>query len=234
MPRTEVAVAARLRTPIDTVQNSPLAELGMVVSPWEADPEGLSAGPMFGYPADEVVIEELRRFAFALEWLTTSSLIRPTSPAMDCTMLSLIHDGFGEALENWADSEWTGPAAALVLLTGAQGDVFEWVRDDAEEYWPQFDGAGQDRIIVNLRWRNCRVTRPLPARRVRQLRLPGYPLRELLVRGCGVRQLPAGRGDVRRLRHRRTGGQRVGGRVRPGGPAVVPRLPGSTPRPGPR
>ena len=158
VPRTEVAVAARLRTPIDTVQNSPLAELGMVVSPWEADPEGLSAGPMFGYPASEVIIEELRRFAFALEWLTTSSLIRPTSPAMDCTMLSLIHDGFGEALENWADSEWNGPAAALALLTGAQGDVFDWVRDDAEEYWPQFDGAGQDRTIVNLRWRNCRVT----------------------------------------------------------------------------
>jgi hypothetical protein len=77
---------------------------------------------------------------------------------VDCTMLSLIHDGFGEALENWADSEWNGPAAALVLLTGAQGDVFDWVRDDAEEYWPQFDGAGQDRTIVNLRWRNCRVT----------------------------------------------------------------------------
>jgi hypothetical protein len=128
------------------------------VSPWEADPEGLSAGPMFGYTAPEVIIEELRRFAFALEWLTTSSLIRPTSPAVDCTMLSLIHDGFGEALENWADSEWNGPAAALVLLTGAQGDVFDWVRDDAEEYWPQFDGAGQDRTIVNLRWRNCRVT----------------------------------------------------------------------------
>ncbi len=158
VPRTEVAVAARLRTPIDTVQNSALAELGMVVSPWEADPEGLSAGPMFGYPAPEVIIEELRRFAFALEWLTTSSLIRPTSPAVGCTMLSLIHDGFGEALENWADSEQNGPAAALVLLTGAQGDVFDWVRDDAEEYWPQFDGAGQDRTIVNLRWRNCRVT----------------------------------------------------------------------------
>ncbi len=82
---------------------------------------------MFGYPPDEVIIEELRRFAFALEWLTTSSLIRPTSPAVDCTMLSLIHDGFGEALEDWADSEHTGPTAALVLLTGAQGDVFDWV-----------------------------------------------------------------------------------------------------------
>jgi len=76
---------------------------------------------------------------------------------VDCTMLSLIHDGFGEALEDWADSEHTGPAAALVLLTGAQGDVFEWVREDADEYWPQFDGAGQDRVIVNLRWYNCRV-----------------------------------------------------------------------------
>src|SRR6202035_975020 len=156
--RADVATAAGLRAPIDTVQDSPLAELGMVVSPWEADPEGLSAGPMFGYPVPEVAVEELRRFAFALEWLTTSSLIRPTSPAVDCTMLSLIHDGFGEALENWADSERTGPAAALVLLTGAQGDIFDWAQADGEQYWPQFDGAGQDRTIVNLRWYSCRVT----------------------------------------------------------------------------
>jgi hypothetical protein len=157
VPRAVVAAAAGLRVPAEAAQASALAELGIAVSPWEADPQSLSAGPMFGYPPDEVVIEELRRFAFALEWLTTSSLIRPTSPAVDCTMLSLIHDGFGEALEDWADSEHTGPAAALVLLTGAQGDVFDWVREDADEYWPQFDGAGQDRIIVNLRWYNCVV-----------------------------------------------------------------------------
>ena len=158
VPRVVVAAAAGLRGPTDTAQTSPLAELGITVSPWEADPDGLSAGPLFGYPAHEVVIEELRRFAFALEWLATSSLIRPTSPAVDCTMLSLIHDGFGEALENWADAEHIGPAAALVLLTGAQGDMFDWIRDDAEECWPQFDGAGEDRTIVNLRWYSCRVS----------------------------------------------------------------------------
>jgi hypothetical protein len=158
VPRVVVAAAAGLRGLTDTAQTSPLAELGITVSPWEADPDGLSAGPLFGYPPHEVVIEELRRFAFALEWLATSSLIRPTSPAVDCTMLSLIHDGFGEALENWADAEHTGPAAALVLLTGAQGDTFDWIRDDAEECWPQFDGAGEDRTIVNLRWYSCRVS----------------------------------------------------------------------------
>ena len=156
--RAEVAEAVGMPPPAEAAQTSALNELGITVSPWEADPDGLSAGPLFGYPAHEVVIEELRRFAFALEWLTTSSLIRPTSPAVNCTMLSLIHDGFGEALENWADSEHTGPAAALTLLTGAQGDVFEWIRDDGEEYWPQFDGGEQSRTIVNLRWRNCRVT----------------------------------------------------------------------------
>lgn len=158
VPRGLVATTAGLPGPADRPTTPPLAELGIAMSPWEADPEGLSAGPMFGYPASEVVLEEIRRFAFALEWLTTSSLIRPTSPAVDCTMLSLIHDGFGEALEDWADSEQSGPAAALVLLTGAQGDVFDWIRDNTEEYWPQFDGAGHDRTVVNLRWRNCRVT----------------------------------------------------------------------------
>jgi hypothetical protein len=158
VPRAVVAAAAGLRAPTDMSASPALGDLGIAVSPWEADPEGLSAGPMFGYPPYEVVIEELRRFAFALEWLTTASLIRPTSPAVDSTMLSLIHDGFGEALENWADSEDIGPAAALGLLTGAQGDVFEWTRRDAGEYWPQFDGGDHDRTIVNLRWRNCRVT----------------------------------------------------------------------------
>jgi Novel STAND NTPase 1/Pentapeptide repeats (9 copies) len=158
VPRATVAAKAGLTASAENPPAAPLAELGIGVSPWEADPEGLSAGPMFGYPASEVVIEEVRRFAFALEWLTTSSLIRPTSPAVDCTMLSLIHDGFGEALEDWANSERTGPAGALVLLTGAQGDVFDWIRDEADEYWPQFDGAGSDRTMVNLRWRNCRVT----------------------------------------------------------------------------
>jgi Pentapeptide repeats (9 copies) len=158
VPRDVVAAAAGMPAPADTSPNSPLAALGIAVSPWEADPNGLSAGPMFGYPPQEVLIEELRRFAFALEWLTTASLIRPTSPAVDCTMLSLIHDGFGKALENWAGLEWNGPAAALALLTGAQGDVFPWARDDGEEYWPQFDGGGQDRTIVNLRWYSCRVT----------------------------------------------------------------------------
>lgn len=158
VPRADVAAKAGMRAPADMSPASPLADLGIAVSPWEVDPEGLSAGPMFGYPAHEVVIEELRRFAFALEWLTTSSLIRPTSPAVDSTMLSLIHDGFGEALENWADSEHTGPAEALVLLTGAQGDVFDWTRSDGGDHWEQFDGVGQDRTIVNLRWRNCRVT----------------------------------------------------------------------------
>ena len=158
VPRSVVAEVARMRSSADALEASPLADLGILASPWDVDPEGLSAGPMFGYPAYEVVIEELRRFAFALEWLTTASLIRPTSPAVDCTMLSLIHDGFGTALENWADSEDTGPAAALALLTGAQGDVYDWLRDGPEKHWPQFDGTAREQTFVNLRWRNCRVT----------------------------------------------------------------------------
>jgi hypothetical protein len=158
VPRDVVVAAAGLQPPGSMTEAGALDELGIPVSPWEVDPEGLSAGPLFGFAPHEVVVEELRRFAFALEWLTASSLIRPTSPAVDRTMLSLIHDGFGEALENWADSEDTGPAEALVLLTGAQGEVFEWVRNDPDDHWPQFDGTESARMIVNLRWRNCRVT----------------------------------------------------------------------------
>lgn len=158
VPRQAVVQMAGLPLTKENPPGSTLGELGIPVSPWEADPDGLSAGPMFGYPAHEVLVEELRRFAFALEWLTASSLVRPTSPAADRTMLSLIHDGFGQALEDWADSDDSGPAASLALLVGAQGDVFDWTRDDPDAYWSQFDGVGRSSTVVNLRWRNCRVT----------------------------------------------------------------------------
>jgi hypothetical protein len=157
VPRSKVAAEAGMYPSSGASQNSALSELGIPAAPWEVDPEALSAGPMFGFPPYEVLIEELRRFAFALEWLTTSSLIRQTSPEAEITMLSLIHDGFGDALENWADAEDNGPAEALALLTGAQGETFEWMRADPEEYWEQFDGSQRNRVIVNLRWRACLV-----------------------------------------------------------------------------
>jgi Pentapeptide repeats (9 copies) len=157
VPRSKVAEQAGICPPSGKSGNAALAELGIPAPPWEVDPEALSAGPMFGFPPYEVLIEELRRFAFALEWLTTSSLIRQISPEAEITMLSLIHDGFGDALENWADAEDNGPAEALNLLTGAQGETFEWMRPNPEEHWPQFDGAQQNRVIVNLRWRACLV-----------------------------------------------------------------------------
>lgn len=157
VPRSKVAEQAGICAPAVRSENAALAELGIPAAPWEVDPEALSAGPMFGFPPYEVLIEELRRFAFALEWLTTSSLIRQTSPEAEITMLSLIHDGFGDALENWADAEDNGPAEALNLLTAAQGETFEWMRANKDEYWPQFDGAQHNRVMVNLRWRACLV-----------------------------------------------------------------------------
>jgi hypothetical protein len=157
VPRSKVAEQAGICPPSVKSENAALAELGIPAAPWEVDPEALSAGPMFGFPPYEVLIEELRRFAFALEWLTISSLIRQISPEAEITMLSLIHDGFGDALENWADAEDNGPAEALNLLTGAQGETFEWMRHNRDEYWPQFDGAQHNRVIVNLRWRACLV-----------------------------------------------------------------------------
>lgn len=158
VPRGVVAAEAGMRAPAGVSENLALSELGIESPPWEVDPEALSAGPLFGFPPYEVIIEELRRFAFALEWLTASSLIRQISPEADSVMLSLIHDGFGDALENWADSEDNGPAEALALLTGAHGEVYEWIRANPAEYWPQFDGARENRVIVNLRWRACWVT----------------------------------------------------------------------------
>jgi hypothetical protein len=153
--RSAIAFEVGMPSAPAAAPGSKLSELGIGISPWDADPKNLSAGPMLGYSPDELLIEEFRRFAFALEWLATAWLVRPTSPAVDSTMLSLIHDGFGDALERWADAQESGPAAALTLLTGAQGEVFDWTD---RVFWPPFDGGNTGLTFVNLRWRNCRVS----------------------------------------------------------------------------
>jgi hypothetical protein len=130
------------------------------VRPWRTDPEGLSSGPMLGYPASWVAIEEVRRYVLALEWLRASSIVRFKSSERGGIIVSLVHDGFGPALKAWAreKGERRDPISAIHLLTAAYGERFDWSRPDTER-WNIFDGnETKNRVIVNLRWRECTVT----------------------------------------------------------------------------
>lgn len=131
-----------------------LVELLSVPSLDETD---ASAGPMFGLSALAVLVEEFRRYFFALEWLNASALVRITSPREgSMTVVSLVHDGFGRGLTEWAASNAGGPRRAISRLTAAVGETFTWDpavigADDS------LLGLRSYRLITNLRWRSCRV-----------------------------------------------------------------------------
>jgi uncharacterized protein YjbI with pentapeptide repeats len=89
-------------------------------------PNNPAAGPMRGLSPAAVLIEELRRFAWALVWLKESNLVRITRHGPH-SMVSLIHDGFGEALIEWEESfQERDRAWALYALTAPEGDSHEW------------------------------------------------------------------------------------------------------------
>jgi hypothetical protein len=143
----------------DTKSSAFLRTLGVTPTPWIADPYDYSSGPMFGMAAESILFEELRRFMFALLWLRVASIVRASSPTQGQTMLSLIHDGFGPALENWAKEHRSGPALALNLLTAANGEKFDWQSDRSDQpQHKEFDGGESWITIANIRWRDCQVS----------------------------------------------------------------------------
>lgn len=128
-------------------------------APWETDPDDRSSGPMLGLPPESILVEEMRRFVFAMEWLREADLVRPSSPQVGQTMLSLVHDGFGPALDAWATARAETPGHALSLITAARGESYEWQDDrGAEPKLEEFDGSAGSKVIANLRWRDCRIT----------------------------------------------------------------------------
>ena len=126
-------------------------------APYENDPLGVTCGPLMGLTPADVLIEELRRYAFALVWLEASALVRISTPAGSGAMVSLIHDGFGGALRAWATRWRNSPVGPLAAITAPRGASFPWTtgptRPDVERPptlagWP--DGK---RLLPNLRWR---------------------------------------------------------------------------------
>jgi hypothetical protein len=128
--------------------------------PWEHDPRDISSGPMLGMAPPAIMFQELRRFAFAMAWLEVASLIRRSVPEPGRTMVALIHDGFGEALERgYAASEETF-AHVMARLTGARGEELHWTRESISDFCSpnhQSRSAAGHLSLVNVRWRDCTV-----------------------------------------------------------------------------
>lgn len=120
-----------------------------------ADPAEVTCGPMFGMSPAAVLIEELRRFAFALVWLQESSLIRISSFESSEMRVSLIHDGFGDALEPWSRQELDGPTEALHAITAPRGASFEWLVSGRSPN--ELKGGADPKLLVNLRWKGAGV-----------------------------------------------------------------------------
>jgi Pentapeptide repeats (9 copies) len=120
----------------------------------EADPRELTSGPMRGLPTAAVLIEELRRFVFATLWLERTSLVRLSTAGGASLMVSLIHDGFGDALLTWSDDQLKSARGALHAITAPRGASFDW-RSPANAD-PMLVNESP-RIISNLRWRGAGV-----------------------------------------------------------------------------
>jgi hypothetical protein len=105
----------------------------------------MTAGPMMAASARDTLFEEVRRVAFAIEWLEATEIIR-RDPA---GTLTLIHDGAGDAIRDWAEQQGESPDSALRQLTAARGEHYIWTEVIGGERFP---------VVVNLNWRECRIS----------------------------------------------------------------------------
>ena len=132
-------------------------------SPTVIDPLEVTSGPMLGMAPAAAMVEELRRYAFALEWLQASDLVRLSTPKVDVVMVALVHDGFGRALELWSASDVVSKCGEIYGLTAPLGAEFDWKSDpDDPTILEDFDGTKAEgrpvRILPNLRWRGAWIS----------------------------------------------------------------------------
>jgi len=121
-----------------------------------SDRKDPSCGPMMALHPAATLVEELRRFAFAIAWMERSSLIRLSTPAPNKMMVSLIHDRFGEGLNAWASTVGDEPAGALFAITAPKGADFYWKRPPEKgvtQYHPLLEGTDGHQVLANLRWK---------------------------------------------------------------------------------
>lgn len=105
---------------------------------WEREDDRYgSSGLMLGASPLQVLIEQFRRFAWALAWLAHLDIATVGGGVDDEATVSLVHDGFGRALRSWAERYEEGNAtAALYSIATRSGLSHDWApleRD--EEKW---------------------------------------------------------------------------------------------------
>jgi hypothetical protein len=180
LSRPDIASACDQEFPVPVGGHGWAERLHQDAPPASADPFKVSCGPMFGLAPAAVLVEELRRFVLALYWLQASSLIRISTPGSGGAMVALIHDGFGAALEHWAQSASIGPSFELAALTSPQGGSFDWKSPTASEpEWPELDGTQGTAVLANLRWRGAWVRA-----NIRQVTFVNCDLRGTAFDGC--------------------------------------------------
>jgi hypothetical protein len=86
-----------------------------------AYPAGVSYGPMAGLAPAAELIEELRGFVFALEWLRETSLIRISAPGANGAMVAFTQDRFRPALQEWATKD-APPQEPTQPIADREGD----------------------------------------------------------------------------------------------------------------
>ena len=154
----ELAPVDYLSAPRAELVSDPAAlERSGTRDPWDTDRDEVTGGMMMGATPAETLIEVYRQYFFALEWLQASYLVRRTYRSVshrqiDETTVSLIHDGFGRGLVDWASRDEERPAEHFGLLIAAVGETIRWVAP--------IDGTADTsyRLAVNLRWKSCLVT----------------------------------------------------------------------------
>ena len=123
--------------------------------PWVADPKDVTNGPMMGRSPVATLIEESRRYAIGMRWLQAASLVRLTKTPGARVMVSLIHDGFGPALIEWAEMEKRSPRADLHAITRPTGGDFSWQDPDSRGFTE--GNPDSPLVFANLRWRGAWV-----------------------------------------------------------------------------
>lgn len=114
-----------------------------------------TAGPLLGRSSDLALIEEVRRAAFAIEWLRTTGIAKRT----DDKRLTLVHDGSGVALRQWAQLHRRGIEYETHRLTAARGEHLDFTSEPRSSQigWPLATAPGA-RVLPNLNWRDSRIT----------------------------------------------------------------------------
>lgn len=136
-----------------TVDDTTLAGFGIHPVPWRTDPRDRTAGALLGFAPWEALVEQVRAYAFALEWLKQASVIRVSAVGSE-RIATLIHDGFGVALESWSRRHPAAPYAAIASLTAYEGEQWDWRGREQQD----FDGGAGWKPLVNLRWRRCEIS----------------------------------------------------------------------------